>query len=68
MNRINILNEETSNKIAAGEVVEGPFSVVKELIENSIDAAAKNISIEISEGGQKYIQIVDDGHGIHQMI
>lgn len=65
MNRINILNEETSNKIAAGEVVERPFSVVKELIENSIDAAAKNISIEISEGGQKYIQIVDDGHGIH---
>lgn len=65
MNRISILSEETSNKIAAGEVVERPFSVVKELIENSIDAGAKNISIDISEGGQKHIQIVDDGHGIH---
>jgi len=59
------LSEETSNKIAAGEVVERPFSVVKELIENSIDAGTKNISIDISEGGQKHIQIVDDGHGIH---
>ncbi len=65
MNRISILSEETSNKIAAGEVVERPFSVVKELIENSIDAGTKNISIDISEGGQKHIQIVDDGHGIH---
>lgn len=65
MDRINILNEETSNKIAAGEVVERPFSVVKELVENSMDAGAKNISIEISEGGQRQIQIVDDGHGIH---
>jgi DNA mismatch repair protein MutL len=63
--RINLLSEETSNKIAAGEVVERPFSVVKELIENSIDASARNITIEISEGGQKAIRILDDGAGIH---
>ena len=65
MKRINLLNEETSNKIAAGEVVEGPSSVVKELIENSIDAHAKNITIEILEGGTSLIRIIDDGDGIH---
>jgi DNA mismatch repair protein MutL len=65
LKRINILNETTSNKIAAGEVVERPFSVVKELIENSIDSDAKNITIEITEGGQKFIKIIDDGNGIH---
>ena len=47
MKRINILDEHTSNKIAAGEVVERPSSVVKELVENSIDANSKNITIEI---------------------
>lgn len=66
MKRINILNDETANKIAAGEVVERPSSVVKELTENSIDAGAKNIIIEILEGGQKTIRIIDDGSGIHQ--
>ncbi|WP_435789590.1 DNA mismatch repair endonuclease MutL [Clostridium sp.] len=63
--RINMLEVETSNKIAAGEVVERPSSVVKELVENSIDAGSKNIIIEISEGGQKSIKVIDDGDGIH---
>lgn len=65
MKRINLLDENTSNKIAAGEVVERSSSVVKELIENSIDANARNITIEIEEGGEKLIKIIDDGDGIH---
>lgn len=66
MKRINILDQHTSNKIAAGEVVERPSSVVKELIENSIDANAKNITIEIEDGGCALIRIIDDGDGIHK--
>ena len=65
MKRINLLDRDTSNKIAAGEVVEGPSSVVKELLENSIDSGAKNITIEIEDGGQKSIKVIDDGTGIH---
>ncbi|MBD7911539.1 MULTISPECIES: DNA mismatch repair endonuclease MutL [Clostridium] len=65
MKRINLLDENTSNKIAAGEVVERPSSVVKELIENSIDARSKNITIEIEDGGAALIRIIDDGDGIH---
>lgn len=65
MKRINILDFETSNKIAAGEVVERASSVVKELVENSIDANSKNIIIEIEDSGNKLIKISDDGDGIH---
>ena len=64
MNRINILDDLTINKISAGEVVERPSSVVKELIENSIDAGANKIIIEILDGGKKLIKITDNGSGI----
>lgn len=67
MNRkIKILDDLTINKIAAGEVVESPHSVVKELIENSIDADASIITIEVREGGKKYIRITDNGVGIEE--
>ncbi|WP_346900348.1 DNA mismatch repair endonuclease MutL [Clostridium sp. UBA7503] len=65
MRRINLLSENTANKIAAGEVVERASSVVKELAENSLDADSKNITIEIEESGNKLIRITDDGRGIH---
>ena len=67
MKRINILDEHTSNKIAAGEVVERPSSVVKELVENSIDANSKNITVEIEEGGISTIRVIDDGVGVHNL-
>ena len=64
MNKINIMSENLANKIAAGEVVERIANVVKELVENSIDAGSKNIKIELLLSGTKLIKIVDDGCGM----
>ena len=66
MPKINVLPKEVYQLIAAGEVVERPSSVVKEMIENSIDAGAKNITVEIKHGGTTYIRITDDGCGMHE--
>ena len=64
--KINILDSSIYNRISAGEVVENPASIVKELVENSIDAGASNISIYVCDGGIKSIEIIDDGCGIEK--
>lgn len=66
MGKIHVLTSEISNKIAAGEVVERPASVIKELVENSIDAGATNITVEIKKGGSLYMRVSDNGSGMSE--
>ncbi len=66
MNKIHVLDKQVANLIAAGEVVDRPASIVKELIENSVDAGATSITIEIREGGAQYLRVTDNGCGMNR--
>src|SRR3989338_3768753 len=66
MSKINLLSEDLINKIAAGEVIERPASVVKEFIENSLDAGATRINIDIEDSGKRLIRVSDNGEGMDQ--